>query len=63
MSASEAQKRATMKYMKDKLKRIPLDVKKEEYAIIQEHAAARGESVRGFILRAISETMQRDKGE
>lgn len=27
MSASEAQKRATMKYMKDKLKRIPLDVK------------------------------------
>lgn len=63
MSVSEAQKRATLKYKSEKMKRIPLDVQKEEYTRIQEHAAARGESVNGFIKRAISETMQRDKGE
>lgn len=63
MSVSEAQKRATLKYNKEHIKRIPLDVQKEEYTRIQEHAAARGESVNGFIKRAISETMQRDKGE
>ncbi len=63
MSVSEAQKRAILKYNKEHIKRIPLDVQKEEYTRIQEHAAARGESVNGFIKRAISEAMQRDKGE
>lgn len=47
-------------YKKDKLKRIPLDVSKEKFAEIQEHVASRGESVNGFIKRAIDETMQRD---
>lgn len=60
MAASEAQKRATMKYKTEKMKRIPFDVKKEYYSTIQEHAAARGETVTGFIKRAISETMERD---
>ncbi|MBR6172762.1 MAG: hypothetical protein IKQ49_06280 [Eubacterium sp.] len=47
-------------YHKEKLKRIPLDVTKEKYSEIQEHAAARNESVNGFIKRAIDEAMQRD---
>lgn len=60
MSVSEAQKRATMKYKTEKMKRVPLDLQKEFYADIQQHAAARGESVNGFIKRAITETMERD---
>ncbi len=42
------------------LDRIALVVPKGEKAAIQSHAAARGESLNGFIRRAIGETMQRD---
>lgn len=52
-----------MQYAKEFLKRIPLDVKKEYYDIIKAHAEKQGETVNGFIKRAISETMERDKGE
>jgi hypothetical protein len=51
-----------MQYAKDNLKRIPLDVKKGYYDIIKEHAETKGETVNGFIKRAISETMERDNG-
>ena len=60
MSASEAQKRATIKYAKEKLKRIPLDVPKEKYAEIKTHAVERSETVNGFIKRAIDCQIQRD---
>ena len=49
-----------MNYAKEKLKRIPLDISKEQYEIIKEHAAKYDKSVNGFIKRAISETMERD---
>ena len=48
-------------YAKRSLKRIPLDVKKEEYDLIKEHAEYMGESVNGFIKRAIKEAMERDQ--
>ena len=41
--------------------RINLTVPKGQKDIIQSHAEARGESTNGFINRAISETMERDK--
>jgi uncharacterized protein (DUF1778 family) len=40
--------------------RINLTVYKGQKAIISEHAEKRGESVNGFIQRAIKETMERD---
>jgi len=40
---------------------IKLRVPKGEKEAIQAHAAARGESVNGFIGRAIAETIQRDQ--
>ena len=40
--------------------RINLAVPKGEKALIQTHAATRGETVNGFIRRAISEAMERD---
>lgn len=41
--------------------RINLTVPKGKKNTIQAHAEARSESVNGFINRAISETMERDK--
>ncbi len=41
--------------------RINLTVPKGDKELIQSHAFARGESVNGFIGRAIAETMERDK--
>ena len=41
--------------------RINLTVTKGQKDLIQAHAEAQGESTNGFINRAISETMERDK--
>lgn len=49
-----------MEYAKRSLKRIPLDVQKEHYEIIKDHAESQGETVNGFIKRAINETMERE---
>ena len=48
------------KYNDKTYDRINLTVYKGEKAVIAEHAAKRGESVNGFIQRAIKETMVRD---
>lgn len=61
MSATEAQKRATAKYKREKLKRIPFEVSKEKYDEIKSFTDSKGETVNGFIKRAIDETMQREK--
>ena len=58
---TEAQKRAQKNYMgKFAIARVRME--KNRYEDIQAHAAAQGESVNGFINRAISETMERDSG-
>ncbi len=43
--------------------RINLTVPKGDKDRLQAHAEARGESVNGFIKRAISETMERDNAD
>ena len=53
MARTEAQNRATYKYAKEHLKRIPLDVQLDEYAQIKAAADQAGESVNGFIKAAI----------
>lgn len=50
-----------MEYAKAKLKRIPLDVQKEKYDEIKGAAEAAGESVNGYIKKAIDERMTADK--
>ena len=47
-------------YAKNKLKRIPLDVQKEKYEEIKAAATAAGESVNGYIKKAVNERMERD---
>ena len=63
MARTQAQNMATYKYNKEHLKRVPLDMQKTDYEILKQHVDARGESVNGFIKRAISETIERDNNQ
>lgn len=45
---------------KKNLKRIPLDVQKEKYEEIKAAATAAGESVNGYIKKAVDQRMDRD---
>jgi uncharacterized protein (DUF1778 family) len=57
---TEAQKRAHGLYIK-KFARLEIRTTKELRDIVQAHAVAQGESVSGFINRAIKETIERDQ--
>lgn len=61
MSVSEAQKKASIKYL-EKLDEIRIRMPKGQKDIIKAHAEDHSESVNGFINRAIEETMERDNG-
>lgn len=63
MARTQAQNMATYKYNKEHLKRVPLDMQKTDYEILKQHVDARGETVNGFIKRAISETIERDNNQ
>ena len=58
---SEARRRANEKYNAKAYDEIKIRVLKGRKAEIQAYAEAWGESVNGFINRAISEAMERDK--
>lgn len=60
MAISKSQQKAVHKYVKANYDRMELTVPKGQKDTIKAHAAARGESVNGFIGRAISEAMERD---
>lgn len=60
MPVSEAKKRANAKYNAKAYDRIELKVKKGEKDKIKSHAESNGESLNGFVNRAIEETIQRD---
>lgn len=62
MAVSKANQRAVNKYKKNNYDRIEITVPKGQRAVFQAHAATLGESVNGFIGRAILETMERDSG-
>lgn len=56
----KASTKAQNKYIEKKYDRINLVVPKGEKDLIREHAESMGESVNGFIQRAIKEAMERD---
>ncbi len=60
MPTNEAKKKYDLQYAKDKLKRIPLDVKKEKYEEIKAAAEAAGEPINGYIKKAIDDRMERE---
>ena len=59
--ASKAQQKAVGKYMKENYDEIKVRVPKGHKEEIQSFAQSRGESVNGFINRAIDETIKREK--
>lgn len=59
MATSEAQVRATLKYKAKAYKRIPLDMKLEEYEALKEYTDNTGESINGFIRRIIKENIKK----
>jgi len=60
LTLSDQRKEYLYDYQKSKLKRIPLDVQKEKYEEIKAAADHAGESVNGYIKKAIDERMERD---
>ncbi len=62
MPASKANQRAVNKYKKNNYDRIEITVPKGQREVFQAYAAAHGESVNGFITRAINQAMERDGG-
>lgn len=63
MPTTEAQKRATQKYREKTYKRIPLDVRKEDHAMIKMVADRLGEPLNTFIRKAIAERIERVCGD
>ena len=58
---TEAQKQSAKKWDTANLDRMSLAVPKGQRDIIRTHAEERGETVNGFLNRAINETIKRDK--
>lgn len=63
LAVSKAQQKATMKYMKNNYDRIELKVPKGKKEALQVHAQTKGESLNGFVNRAIDEAVERDTKE
>ncbi len=60
MPASKAQQKAVSKYMKENYDVYQIRMPKGRKDEIKAHAEAQGESVNGFINRAIAHEMERD---
>ena len=60
---TESQKKAAEKYLSEKVEDIRIRVPKGRKAEIRSHAEEQGESMNQFVIRAIDETMKRDKSE
>ena len=58
---SKAQQKAVAKYMKNNYDELKIRTEKGQKEIIKSHAETLGESMNQFVIRAINETMERDK--
>ena len=57
---SKAQQKAVHKYVKNNYDRVSLMLYKGQKDIVKAHAERQGETLNGFINRAIAETMERE---
>lgn len=60
MPYSEKKKEYNVQYTKNRFKRIPLDVQKEFYERVKAAATASGESINGYIKKAIELRMNNE---
>ena len=56
-----SQKKASEKYLHEKVEDIRIRVPKGQKQVVKDHADTMGESLNAFVIRAISETISRDK--
>ncbi len=61
MPVSKKQQASVTKYVKEHYDRISVTVPQGKRDIIKAHAETKGESINGFINRAIDETLEREK--
>ena len=61
MTVSKAQQKAVHKYVRENYDRVEVTLPKGKKAEVKAHAETQGESLNGFINRAIDETMERDQ--
>lgn len=61
MAYNEKVRDYSINYAKEKLKRVPLDLKKSDYEELAAAAAEAKMSINGYIKAAICEKMERDK--
>lgn len=61
MPASKAQQKAVAKYMANNYDEIKVRVSKGRKEEIKAHAESKGESLNGFVNRAIIQTIESDK--
>lgn len=63
MAVSKSQQKAVAKYMKENYDEIKVRTVKGRREQIKAHATKQGETLNGFINRAIAETVERDNSE
>ena len=66
MPVSKAKYKADARYDKKTYDHVLVKIRKDSeltLLMVKEHALARGESTNGFIVRAIRETVERDRAE
>ena len=62
MAISESQRKAVAKYNAANYDRVELRLPKGKKKELKDHAEGRGETLNGFVNRAIEETLERDNG-
>ena len=60
MATSEAQLKASKKYISEKLDEIRFRVPKGEREILKKHAEMMGEALNKFLYRAVKEAIEKD---
>lgn len=60
---TDARRKASAKYLKEMVEDVRIRVPKGQKAVIKEHAEKQGESMNAFVIRAIDETMERDRSK
>jgi hypothetical protein len=60
MALTEARKKANDKYIKENYQRLPISYPKEFCQLVREAAEASGESLAGFVRKAIEDRIRRN---
>ena len=57
---TDARRKASAKYLKESVEDIRIRVPKGQKSLIKKHAEKQGESMNQFVIRSITETIERD---